>query len=50
MIPEEVQSYTVYSGALSADTGALEAATALLAAFSDPSVDAILKRRGLEMP
>jgi molybdate transport system substrate-binding protein len=50
MIPEEVQNYTVYSGALSADTGALEAATALLAAFSDPSADAILKRRGLEMP
>ena len=50
MIPEQVQNYTTYSGALSADTGALQAATALLAAFSDPSADAILKRRGLEMP
>ena len=50
MIPEQVQNYTIYSGALSADTAALEAATALLAAFSDPAADAILKRRGLEMP
>jgi molybdate transport system substrate-binding protein len=50
MIPEQVQNYTTYSGALSADTGALQAATDLLAAFSDPSADAILKRRGLEMP
>jgi molybdate transport system substrate-binding protein len=50
MIPESVQNYTTYSGALSADTGALQAATELLAAFSDPSADPILKRRGLEMP
>jgi molybdate transport system substrate-binding protein len=50
MIPEQVQNYTIYSGALSPDTAVLEAATALLAAFSDPSADAILKRRGLEMP
>ncbi len=50
MIPEQVQNYTTYSGAISADTGAVQAATALLAAFSDPSADAILKRRGLEMP
>jgi len=50
MIPEQVQNYTTYSGAISADTGAVQAATALLAAFSDPSADPILKRRGLEMP
>ncbi len=50
MIPEAVQNYTTYSGALSADTQVLQAATALLAAFSDPSADAILKHRGLEMP
>jgi molybdate transport system substrate-binding protein len=49
-LPEQIQQYTIYSGALSADTGVLQAATALLAAFSDPSADAILKRRGLEMP
>ena len=50
MIPESVQNYTTYSGALSADTAVLQAATALLAAFSDPSADPILKQRGLEMP
>jgi molybdate transport system substrate-binding protein len=50
MIPDQVQNYTTYSGALSADTAVLQAATALLAAFSDPSADAILKHRGLEMP
>jgi molybdate transport system substrate-binding protein len=50
MIPEQMQNYTTYSGALSADTVVLQAATGLLAAFSDPSADAILKRRGLEMP
>jgi len=49
-IPEQVQNYTTYSGAIAADTAVLQAATALLAAFSDPSADAILKRRGLEMP
>jgi len=50
MLPEQIQNYTIYSGALSADTAVLEAATGLLAAFSDPSAYAILKRRGLEMP
>ena len=50
MLPEPIQNYTIYAGAISADTGALQAATALMAAFSDPSADAILRRRGLEMP
>jgi molybdate transport system substrate-binding protein len=50
MLPEQIQNYTTYSGAISADTTALQAATELMAAFSDPSADAILKRRGLEMP
>ncbi len=50
MLPEQLQNYTTYSGAISVDTGALQAANALLAAFSDPSADAILRRRGLEMP
>ena len=50
MLPEQIQNYTTYSGAIAADTTALQAATALMAAFSDPSADAILKRRGLEMP
>src|SRR5262249_25859534 len=50
MLPEPIQNYTIYAGAISADTGALQAATALMAAFSDPSADAILRRPGLEMP
>jgi molybdate transport system substrate-binding protein len=49
-LPDQIQNYTTYSGALSANTAALQAATELLAAFSDPSADPILKRRGLEMP
>ena len=49
-LPEQIQNYTIYSGALSADTNVLQAATALMVAFTDPSVDAILRRRGLEMP
>jgi len=49
-LPEQIQNYTIYSGALAADTSVLQAATALMAAFSDPSADAILKRRGLDMP
>jgi molybdate transport system substrate-binding protein len=49
-LPEQIQNYTIYSGALSADTNVLQAATALMIAFTDPSVDAILRRRGLEMP
>ena len=50
MLPEQIQNYTTYSGAISADTGVAQAATALLAAFSDPSADPILRKRGLEMP
>jgi len=50
MLPEQIQNYTTYSGAISADTGVVQAATALLAAFSDPSADPILRKRGLEMP
>jgi len=50
MLPDQIQNYTTYSGAISVDTAVLQAANALLAAFSDPSADAILKRRGLEMP
>jgi len=49
-LPEQIQNYTIYSGALSADTNVLQAATALMVAFTDPTVDAILRRRGLEMP
>jgi molybdate transport system substrate-binding protein len=50
MLPEQIQNYTTYSGAISADTAVMPAATELLAAFSDPAADPILKKRGLEMP
>jgi molybdate transport system substrate-binding protein len=49
-LPEPIQNYTIYAGAIAADTRVLEAATALMIAFTDPSADAFLKRRGLEMP
>jgi len=50
MLPEQIQNYTIYSGAIAADSAVQQAASELLAAFSDPSADPILKRRGLEMP
>jgi molybdate transport system substrate-binding protein len=50
MLPEQIQNYTIYSGAITADTTALQAATELMSAFSDPSAEPILRRRGLEMP
>jgi molybdate transport system substrate-binding protein len=50
LLPDQIQNYTTYAGAISAETTVLQAATELMAAFSDPSADAILKRRGLEMP
>lgn len=50
LLPEQIQNYTMYAGAIAANTKALEAATALMAAFTDPSADAVLRRRGLEMP
>jgi molybdate transport system substrate-binding protein len=49
-LPEPIQNYTVYAGALAANTAVLPAATDLMAAFTDASVDPILKRRGLELP
>ncbi len=50
LIPAAIQVYTTYSGAISAATHEQEAATALLAALSDPAVVPVLKRRGLEAP
>lgn len=50
LLPAEIQIYTTYSGALSAATHEQEAATALLAALSDPGNAPVLKRRGLEAP
>ncbi len=50
LLPEQIQNYTIYSGAVAADSAAPQAAVDLLAAFSDSSADPILKRRGLEVP
>ncbi|MBS0517825.1 MAG: substrate-binding domain-containing protein [Proteobacteria bacterium] len=50
LIPPQVQVYTTYTGAVSAATHEQDASTALLAALSDPGVEPILKRRGLEAP
>lgn len=50
LLPAAIQIYTTYSGAISAETHEPDAAKALLAALSAPSVGPILKRRGLEAP
>jgi molybdate transport system substrate-binding protein len=50
LIPSGVQVYVGYAGAIAATTREREAATALLNALADPSVEPILKRRGLEIP
>lgn len=50
LIPEPVQVYTVYAGAVSARARDKDAALALLAAFSDPALEPLLKKRGVEMP
>jgi molybdate transport system substrate-binding protein len=50
LLPEAIQVYTTYTGAISAATHEQEASIALLAAFTDPGLEPVLKRRGLEMP
>jgi molybdate transport system substrate-binding protein len=50
LLPAAIQVYTTYSGAISAATHQREAATALLTALSDPGLEPVLKRRGLEEP
>ena len=47
-IPVEIQNYTVYSGALSANTKSVDAARALLAALRSDSAREIMNRKGLE--
>lgn len=50
LIPAQVQVYTTYTGAVAAASHELDAAAALLAALSDPGIEPVLKRRGLELP
>ncbi len=47
-IPVEIQNYTVYAGALSANAKSLDAARALLAALRSDSARDIMNVRGLE--
>jgi molybdate transport system substrate-binding protein len=50
MLPEGVQNWTVYAGALSPAARNSDAALTLMALFADPGIEPILKRRGLEAP
>jgi molybdate transport system substrate-binding protein len=49
-LPAEIQNYTVYAGALSAQTGEAAAARQLLAALRGTAAAEILKSRGMEAP
>lgn len=50
LLPEAVQNWTVYTGALSPAARSKDAALTLMSALSDPGMEPMLKRRGLEMP
>jgi molybdate transport system substrate-binding protein len=50
LLPEAVQNWTVYTGALSPAARSNEAALALMSALSDPGMEPMLKRRGLDTP
>lgn len=50
MLPAAVQNYTVYAGALSPAARNKDSALTLMSVLSDPGLEPILKRRGLESP
>jgi molybdate transport system substrate-binding protein len=50
MLPAAVQSYTVYAGALSPAGRKKDAALNLMSALTDPGIEPVLKKRGLEFP
>ena len=50
LLPEAVQNWTVYTGALSPAARSKDAALTLMSALSDPGMEPMLKRRGLESP
>jgi molybdate transport system substrate-binding protein len=50
LLPEAVQNWTVYTGALSPAARSKDAALTLMSALSDPGLEPMLKRRGLEAP
>ena len=49
-IPLEVQTYILYSGAVSSGARDQAAADALLAALRGPDTAAVLKKKGMELP
>jgi molybdate transport system substrate-binding protein len=49
-LPEEVQNYTTYAGAVSSRAAQAEAARALLATFSSPEAAEILRAKGMTLP
>jgi len=50
MLPEGVQNWTVYAGALSAAARNKDSALLLMSVLADSNIDPILKKRGLEAP
>jgi molybdate transport system substrate-binding protein len=50
MLPEGVQNWAVYAGALSAAARSKDSALLLMSVLVDSSIDPILKKRGLEAP
>lgn len=50
LLPEAIQVYTTYTGAIASATHEQEASIDLMAAFTDPGIEPVLKRRGLEVP
>jgi molybdate transport system substrate-binding protein len=50
MLPAQVQNYTVYAGALSPAALTKDAALTLMSVLSDPGLEPLLRKRGLETP
>jgi len=50
MLPAAVQNWTVYAGALSPAARSKDAALNLMSVLSDPGLEPILRKRGLETP
>ena len=50
MLPPGVQNYTIYAGALSPAARQKQAALELMSALTEPGVEPVLRKRGLEYP
>jgi molybdate transport system substrate-binding protein len=49
-LPAEIQNYTTYAAAVSADAEQPDAARAMIKLLTGPSADSVLKARGMERP